>query len=133
MRSRWVIRQGSLTDLKDLELLAIDRAREVIILRQEGGHNNDDVQVVKTIMAAAHIIERRGESDLPTPDIIAEIEVPSFVPLARAAARNVPLSIIQPSDNLSKIILQTARQEGLVEVYNELLSHHSNEFSYNFV
>lgn len=130
MRSRWVIRQGSLTDLKDLELLAIDRAREVIILRQDGGHNNDDVQVVKTIMAAAHIIERRGESDLPTPDIIAEIEVPSFVPLARAAARNVPLSIIQPSDNLSKIILQTARQEGLVEVYNELLSHHSNEFHF---
>ncbi|MBE0643311.1 MAG: hypothetical protein IH600_04470 [Bacteroidetes bacterium] len=130
MRSRWVIRQGSLTDLKDLELLAIDRAREVIILRQDMGNGNDDVQVVKTIMAAAHIIERRSETDLPYPDLIAEIEVASFVPLAIAAARNVPLSIIQPSDNLSKIILQTARQEGLVDVYNELLSHHSNEFHF---
>ncbi|MFZ1728546.1 MAG: hypothetical protein WBQ23_12095 [Bacteroidota bacterium] len=129
-RSRWVLRQVSLTDLKDLELLSIDRAREVIILRQDAGEGTSDVQVVKTIMAVAHIIEQREGTDRPVPNIIAEIEVASFVQLARAAARSVRLSVIQPSDNLSKIILQTARQEGLVDVYNELLSHHENEFHF---
>lgn len=124
---RWVIRQGSLTDMKDIELLAIERASEVIILRPDGADGHGDVQVVKTIMAAAHIITQGcGEASL-RPDLIAEIESPSFVRLAHAAAKSLTLNIIHPSDHLSKIILQTARQHGLVGVYDELLSHLGNE------
>lgn len=124
---RWVIRQGSLTDMKDIELLAIERASEVIILRPDGSDSRGDVQVVKTIMAAAHIITEGSSVSSLRPDLIAEIESPSFIRLAFAAAKSLQLNVIQPTDHLSKIILQTARQQGLVGVYDELLSHLGNE------
>lgn len=131
LRLRWVIRQGSLTDLKDLELLAIEHASEVIVLQPDGLDGRGDVQVIKTIMGVSHLIGGHNTGDdrasRSTPDIIAEIERPTFVELARAAARGSELSIIQPTDHLSKIILQTARQPGLVDVYNEILSHEKNE------
>jgi hypothetical protein len=113
--------------MKDIELLAIERASEVIILRPDGADGHGDVQVVKTIMAAAHIITRCCGEESLQPDLIAELESPSFVRLAQAAAKSLTLNIIQPSDHLSKIILQTARQHGLVGVYDELLSHLGNE------
>ncbi|MBN1447008.1 MAG: hypothetical protein JXA28_03680 [Bacteroidetes bacterium] len=124
---RWVIRQGSMTDIRDLEILAIERARVVIILQRDQGVERGDAQVIKTVMAAAHIIEQNPGVPGATPVMIAEIIHPSMVRLTRAAARSVPISIIQPLEHLSRIILQTARQQGLVDVYDEILSHHSNE------
>lgn len=124
---RWVIRQGSMTDIKDLEILAIEHARVVIILQRDEGKERGDAQVIKTVMAAAHIIEQHREDGDVHPSIVAEIMQPSMVRLARAAARSVPVSIIEPLEHLSRIILQTARQQGLVDVYDEILAHHANE------
>lgn len=124
---RWVIRQGSMTDIKDLEILAIEHARVVIILQRDYGAERGDAQVIKTIMAASHIIEQQREDGDGYPSIVAEIIQSSMVRLARAAARTVPVSIIEPMEHLSRIILQTARQQGLVEVYDEIFAHHGNE------
>ncbi len=130
-RIRWVIRRGSLADMRDLELLNIPEARAVIILNQNG-----DAQVIKSIMAIAHLIDEaseggdgRGEAR-PVSLIIAEITDPGKQRLARAAARGMDISIIQPAEYLSRIILQTARQRGLVHVYDELLSHSGNELHF---
>ena len=124
---RWVIRQGSMTDIKDLEILAIEQARVVIILQRDEGKERGDAQVIKTVMASAHIIERHRKDGDVHPSIVAEIMQPSMVRLAHAAARSVPVSIIEPLEHLSRIILQTARQQGLVDVYDEILAHHANE------
>ncbi len=126
-QTRWVIRQGAMTDIKDLELLSIEHAKAVIILQRDVGEERGDAQVVKSVMAAAHIIEECGSTGRAAPQIVAEILHPSMVRLAHAAARNVPISIVEPLEQLSKIILQTARQHGLVEVYQEVLSHEGNE------
>lgn len=124
---RWVIRQGSMTEMKDLELLSVERAKSVIILQRNDGQDRGDAQVVKSIMATAHIIEHGKTHTHVQPRIIAEIEHPSMVQLARAAAGNAAVSIVEPLEQLSKIILQTARQEGLVDVYDEILTHSRNE------
>jgi hypothetical protein len=126
-RTRWVIRQGSMTDIKDLELLSIEAARVVIVLQRDQGPERGDAQVVKSVMAAAHIIEEAVVSAEHRPQLIAEILNPSMVRLAHAAAKQVPISIIEPLEHLSKIILQTARQHGLVDVYQEIFSHSGNE------
>jgi Trk K+ transport system NAD-binding subunit len=126
-QTRWVIRQGAMTDIKDLELLSIERARAVIVLQRDVGQERGDAQVVKTVMAAAHIIGECGSTGREAPQIVAEILHPSMVRLAHAAAREVPISIVEPLELLSKIILQTARQHGLVDVYQEILSHEGNE------
>ncbi len=124
---RWVIRQGSMTDMNDLQLLSIERAKSIIILQRDHGSDRGDAQVVKTIMATAHIIENGTDAGQAQPRIIAEIEHPSMVRLARAAAGKSSVSIVEPLEQLSKIILQTARQEGLVDVYDEILTHSRNE------
>ncbi len=123
-QARWVIRQGSLTDMRELELLNIGRARTIVILSQEG-----DAQVVKSIMAVAHLV-RSARSTREVPLIVAEIARRPMMRLARAAARDVDISIVQPAEQLSRIILQTARQQGLVNVYDEILSHAGNELHF---
>ncbi|MCB2203722.1 hypothetical protein KQI65_03170 [bacterium] len=126
-RTRWVIRQGSMTDIKDLEVLSIERARVVVVLQRDEGSEQGDAQVVKSVMAAAHIIRDAAPDDRRKPQLIAEILHPSMARLARAAAGDVPISIVEPLEQLSKIILQTARQHGLVDVYREVFSHTGNE------
>ncbi len=123
-RFHWVIRQGSMTDLKDLELLNIQDARTVIILSQDG-----DAQVIKSIMAVAHLVRQDSRPET-VPLIIAEIGQRSMLRLAYAAAHDLSISIVQPAEYLSRIILQTARQQGLVNVYDELLSHFGNELHF---
>jgi len=123
---RWVIRTGSTTDMSDLELVSLQTARAIILLRQTHSKINADTQVVKSIIAVSHLLESVAESK-KKPFLVAEIEQQRMHRIALAAARHLRLSIVQPSDYLSKIILQTALQHGLVEIYNELLSHERNE------
>jgi ion channel POLLUX/CASTOR len=121
---RWVIRQGSMTDMKDLELLNIPQARTVVILSQQG-----DAQVIKSIMAVTHLVKGNQHNDRK-PLLIAEVNREAMLRLARAAALDLDISIVQPAEYLSRIILQTARQQGLVNVYNEILSHYANELHF---
>ncbi|MAT39962.1 MAG: hypothetical protein CL946_10205 [Ectothiorhodospiraceae bacterium] len=125
---RLVIRQGNATDPRDLDIVSIGTCKSIIILRPNGASDYGDALVIKTIMAVEHAVttaERSGERRLP--NVIAELERDETLPLAYAAANNMPLSIVQPSDYLSKIILQTARQTGLVQIYDELLEHRGSE------
>jgi len=121
---RFVVRQGSMTDMKDIDILNISSARTIIMLSR-----NDDASIVKSIMAVTHLIE----ADAPSrpPSLIVEIENNAMVRLARAAARSLEISTVLPSDYLSRIILQTARQRRLVNVYDEILSHYGNELHFD--
>jgi ion channel POLLUX/CASTOR len=119
-----VIRQGSLTDMSDLQLLNVHRARTVVILSSAG-----DAQVVKSIMAVAHLVQQAAEQH-SSPMIVAELNRRSMQRLAYTAAGDVAISLVQPAEHLSRIILQTARQHGLVSVYEEILSHFGNELHF---
>jgi Castor and Pollux protein voltage-gated ion channel component len=121
---RFVIRQGSATDINDLQLVSIQNAKAVIILRQPSIDEDGDSYIVKTIMAVEHLVRTSRVDRDSVPYIIAEMERPESEVLAVAAANGCPLSLVQPTDALGKIILQTARQAGLVQVYDELLEHH---------
>ncbi len=123
---RFVIRQGSGTDVNDLLLVSIPTSRAVIILRQQSIREDGDSHVVKSIMAIEHLIN--SSEDIETiPYVVAEIERAETAVLAHAAANGMPLSLVQPSDYLGKIILQTARQSGLVQIYDEILEHSRSE------
>jgi ion channel POLLUX/CASTOR len=123
-QARWVIRQGSLTDMSDLQLLNVHRARTVVILSGGG-----DAQAVKSIMAVAHLVQQAAEQQ-SSPMIVAELNRKSMRRLAYTAAGDVAISLVQPAEHLSRIILQTARQQGLVHVYEEILSHFGNELHF---
>ncbi|MCZ7555866.1 MAG: hypothetical protein M5R41_05630 [Bacteroidia bacterium] len=122
-QARCVIRQGSLTDMSDLQRLNVQRASTVVILSSGG-----DAQVVKSIMAVAHLVQQTDSGRSPL--IVAELNRRSMLRLAYAAAGDVAISLVQPAEHLSRIILQTARQNGLVSVYEEILSHFGNELHF---
>jgi hypothetical protein len=123
---RWAIRTGSPSDLSDLGLLSLPTARTIIALQPESD-GDGDTRVVKSIVTLAHAL-RKGQTRDTLPSIIAEIERPAMQAIARAAAGNLNLAIVHPSEYIAKVILQTARQRGLASFYDEVLAYSGSEF-----
>ncbi|MBI5646875.1 MAG: hypothetical protein HY962_08070 [Ignavibacteriae bacterium] len=124
---RWVLRTGAPTDPDALDRLSIETARVIIVLRPDDPDIDADTQAIKSAITVVHALraDRRGSAHAPV--VIAEIERPEFHRIIRAIDSTVQVKIVQPSDYVAKILLQTARDRRMIEVYNELLGHDGHE------
>jgi voltage-gated potassium channel Kch len=120
-RTRVVCRTGNAIDLDDLRVVNPQEARSIIVLSPE--EEDPDAQVIKTVLALNRgPIQRDGEPH----QIVAEIQDPSNLEAARLVGGDDTV-IVDKSETISRLIVQTARQSGLSIAYTELLDFEGDE------
>lgn len=112
--TRIVCRTGSVIDLADLAVVNPQGARSIIVLSPTD--EDPDVQVIKTVLALTRGPARREEPY----HIVAEIEDPANLEAARLVGGDETV-LIDKSETISRLIVQTSRQSGLAAAYTDLL------------
>lgn len=115
-----LVRTGSPTDIDDINIVVPEKAKSIIILPTD--NEDSDMDVIKTLMALVNN-PARGKKAY---NIVTEINDPSKLKVAKIIAKE-EVSVIQTSDIISRIMVQTCRQPGLSTVYTELLSFQGSE------
>lgn len=120
-KTRVVCRTGDAIDLADLAVVNPEDARSIIVLSPE--EEDPDAQVIKTVLALTRgPIQRDGEPH----QIVAEIQSPANLEAARLVGGESTV-IVDKSETISRLIVQTARQSGLSIAYTELLDFEGDE------
>jgi voltage-gated potassium channel Kch len=119
--TRIVCRSGSPMELKDLDRVAVQSSRSIIVLA-EPGSDDPDSDVIKAVLALTNGPNRR---EAPY-HITAEIQNPDNVDAARLVGRK-ELEIVVAGDLISRVTVQTCRQSGLSVVHTELLDFGGDE------
>jgi voltage-gated potassium channel Kch len=118
--TRVVCRTGSVIDLADLAVVNPQGARSIIVLSPTD--DEPDVQVIKTVLALT-----RGPARREHPyHIVAEIEEPANMEAARLVGGDETV-LIDKSETISRLIVQTSRQSGLAAAYTDLLDFEGAE------
>src|SRR4051794_7758269 len=112
--TRIVCRTGSVIDLAGLAVVNPQGARSIIVLSPTD--EDPDVQVIKTVLALTRGPARREEPY----HIVAEIEDPANLEAARLVGGDETV-LIDKSETISRLIVQTSRQSGLSAAYTDLL------------
>ena len=119
--TRVVCRTGNAIDIDDLRVANPEEARSIIVLSPE--EEDPDSQVIKTVLALVRGPVRREDSPAR---IVAEIQDPKNMEAARLVGGDDAV-IVDKSETISRLIVQTARQSGLSIAYIELLDFDGDE------
>jgi ion channel POLLUX/CASTOR len=119
-KTRVVCRSGSAIDLADLAVVNPQGARSIIVLSPT--EEDPDAQVIKTVLALTRGPARRDEPY----HIVAEIENPANLEAARLVGGRETV-LIDKSETISRLIVQTSRQSGLSAAYTDLLDFEGAE------
>ena len=126
-RLKVICRQGVATDLFDLKITNLDRAKSIIILPPEES-DNPDTSIIKTLLALSNNPERREEPYR----IVTEIQNPKNLQIAETVGKD-RVEFVLTGDFIARVIAQICRQPGLSRVYLELLSFAGNEIYFDSV
>lgn len=116
--TRVICRSGKITNFTDLENVGLLQCRSIII------SSGDDLQIIKTILAAANLLEKNKNPN--NIHITAIINDENNLEAARIAGGEY-LEVLYFESAISRIIAQTCRQSGLSEVYQELFDFDGDE------
>ena len=108
-----ILRSGRPSNLFELDRVALNYARSIIILSTDA----DDIDTIKMMVLLAAKSDWNGEM----PKITAEIVHERNFELAKIASRD-KLRIISSAKVISKVIVQSIRNPGVSHIYNELFS-----------
>jgi K+/H+ antiporter YhaU regulatory subunit KhtT len=120
--TRVVTRSGSISSLANLEIVALEACKAVIVLASchesalEFEKSLSDARVIKTILALMTARQK---------DVRFNIVAEAFLQHNRHVLENLSpteITTLDTQDILSKILVQTSRSIGLSVVYNEILS-----------
>ncbi|MBS1149936.1 MAG: potassium transporter TrkA [Myxococcaceae bacterium] len=126
--TRVVVRQGSTYDPHDLKKVGAGRARSIIILasdtaEEDGEASEDaDMSAIKTLLAL-----RRIPGALTKNHATVEL-IDSARKQVVEQLGNGGVEVVAMEETLSRMMVQTSRQNGLAEVYRGLLSYEGSEF-----
>jgi ion channel POLLUX/CASTOR len=128
LSTRVVVRQGSTHDPHHLRKVGAGRARSIIILasdarEEDGGASEDaDINAIKTLLAL-----RRIPGALTKNHATVEL-IDSARKQVAEQLGNGGVEVVAMEETLSRMMVQTSRQNGLAEVYRGLLSFEGSEF-----
>lgn len=117
--TRLVYRRGDAAQINDLERMAPEDAKSIIVLRDDASESS--AKVVKIVLALNKILGPNS-----TQPIVAEIEDPD----TSAALRDLlgeRLLAVDPTSVVARITAQVSRQPGLGAIYQELLDFDGDE------
>jgi ion channel POLLUX/CASTOR len=115
-----IVRSGLITDVDDVNILLPQEARSIMVLPSDD--EDSDMHSIKTLMALVNN-PRRNKKNY---HIVTELNNNSNMEVAEIVGKN-EVSIVQTTETISRIMVQTCRQPGLSNVYNELLGFDGNE------
>lgn len=118
--TRVVCRTGSPLVMGDLALTNVEIARSVIVLSPGG--DDPDSEVIKTLLALTH----GGQS----PHVVAEIHDPANLEAARLVSNDTTV-LVDKSETIARLIVQTSRQSGAAAVYTELFDFEGDEIYFH--
>lgn len=125
--TRVVVRQGSPSSVHDLRKVGAGRAKSIIVLGDESqgddaAPGSADMGAIKTLLAL-----RRVPGALTGNHAVVELMDAS----RRAVVEQIGaggIEVVAMSETLSRMMVQTARQNGLAHVYRGLLTYEGSEF-----
>jgi Trk K+ transport system NAD-binding subunit len=126
--TRVVVRQGSPYSPADLKKVGAGRARSIIVLAsdtgEEGGDakGNADMGAIKTLLAL-----RRVPGALTRNHAVVELIDSSRKSVVEQIGAG-GVEVVSMEETLSRMMVQTARQNGLAQVYRDLLTYEGSEF-----
>jgi ion channel POLLUX/CASTOR len=126
--TRVVVRQGSPFSVHDLRKVGAARARSIIILASDAAERGDDAQdmaAIKTLLAL-----RRIPGALTKNHAVVELLDSSRRDVVEQLGAG-GVEVVAMAETLSRMMVQTARQNGLAAVYRELLSYEGSEFYFS--
>jgi len=112
-----ILRSGIPSNRSELERVALDYASSIIILSTDA----DDSESIKSMVLLASKEDWPGRA----PTLTSEIAHERNYELATIASRD-RLQIVSSAMVISKVIVQTIRNPGLSNIYNEIFSHAGN-------
>jgi voltage-gated potassium channel Kch len=118
--TRVVCRTGNAIEATDLQLVSLQTAKSIIVIRPDG--EDPDSQVIKVLLAITKSPNRRAEPY----HIVAEIYNPENFDVAKMVGGD-EVELIAVGDLVARIMAQTCRQSGLSIVYTELLDFGGDE------
>ncbi|NBU64201.1 MAG: potassium transporter TrkA [Chloroflexia bacterium] len=118
--TRVVCRTGNAIEATDLQLVSLQTAKSIIVVRPDG--EDPDSQVIKVLLAITKSPNRRPEPY----HIVAEIYNPENFDVAKMVGGD-EVELIAVGDLVARIMAQTCRQSGLSIVYTELLDFGGDE------
>jgi len=123
--TRVVVRQGSPYSVHDLRKVGAGRAKSIIILSEtsEGDEEGaEDMGAIKTLLAL-----RRIPGALTKNHAVVELIDADRRPVVEQIGAG-GVEVVAMGETLSRMMVQTARQNGLAAVYRDLLSYEGSEF-----
>ena len=126
--TRVVTRNGSISNLSDLNMVRVKAAKSVIVLNDAKASDTDefkalsDARVVKAILA---VVAANEEQTLPP--IVVELYSDQYRKLAENIAPGT-VTTLNEADILARILVQTSRSVGLATVYLNMVGFEGNEF-----
>lgn len=123
--TRIVVRQGSPYSVHDLRKVGAGRARSIIVLaaeQQDEADDSHDMAAIKTLLAL-----RRIPGALTKNHAVVELlDSERRTVVEQLGAGGV--EVVAMAETLSRMMVQTARQNGLAAVYRDLLTYEGSEF-----
>ncbi len=127
--TRVVVRQGSTHSVHDLRKVGAGRAKSIIIISAEAGEDEvedadaaADMGAIKTLLAL-----RRIPGALAKNHAVVELADAARQPVIEQLGSG-GVEVVAMAETLSRMMVQTARQNGLAAVYRDLLSYEGSEF-----
>lgn len=117
-----ILRSGTALNNDHLHRAACLHAAAVIVPAKtyaDPGGVPSDVETIKVLLA---LNGQAASTSVPLPYVVAEIQSPSKMPVARRAYQG-PLELVAGNASISCLLVQNVRHPGLSDVYTELLSH----------
>ncbi len=127
-RTKIIVRYGEISNIHDLEKVAISQSQSIILLNESSKHPDHkeialaDTHVIKAILSICKNPARRPEAF----HIVTELNAPDNISIARSIGED-EITIFHPNEIIAKILVQTSRQSGLATIYNEILAFSGNE------
>jgi ion channel POLLUX/CASTOR len=146
LTTRVVVRQGQTSSVHDLKKVGAGRAKSIVILSESNGGTDSSAET--GFVGSSELRRRRNQKHSDAADmgvikaLLALRRIPnalkknhSVVELVNPQRRSVVeqlgaggVEVVTMSQTLSRMMVQTARQNGLANVYRNLLSYEGSEF-----
>lgn len=126
--TRVVTRNGSITNINDLNKVGVKAAKSVIILNSAKASETEEVRALadaRLVKAILAVVAANEENSLPS--IVVEIYSQQYRRLAENIAPGA-VTTLNEADILARILVQTSRSLGLATVYLNLVGFEGNEF-----
>lgn len=115
-----VCRSGTTTQNVDLFKVGAPDARSIIVLGDDADPEESDIRAVKTVLALSRGMDIRGH-------LVVEMMDPANAHMVEMVGQG-KVEVIAARDVIGRLMVQTARQNGLAHTYGGLLGFEGSEF-----